>query len=375
VLHPTALLVEAEALAAEGVDEALSRLAVHRRARVTTPYHQALGRLRELARGTAAHGTCGAGVGETVADHLARPDEAITAGHLADAGTLAARLAATRERLRRQAGELNDRLPSTARAEEELEVFALDEVARRWLDATARCADAIEAIGDDEVARRLAAEPAVVFEGAQGVLLDERHGFHPHTTWSDCTPAGALEILAAVPGAEITTVGVLRSHAVRHGPGPLPTEGGALAAIPREHNRNGGWQGALRYGPFDAVLARYALDAVGGVDRLAITHLDLLERLETWRWADSYRWPGGTSDDDWVTERCTYGHCRRLAPPDEVGLARQERLTRWLERIEPVYEEVAASEEAVLAAIETALGRPVDVVSRGPTAGDVKKIR
>jgi adenylosuccinate synthase len=256
--------------------------------------------------------------------------------------------------------------------DDELAILHRDDVEALWLDAAGRVAGRLETVGDAAMAERLATAPAVVFEGAQGVLLDERHGFHPHTTWGDCTPAGALEILAAVPGAEVETLGVLRSHAVRHGAGPLPTEDAALSPLIDEHNGTGPWQGPVRHGWFDAVLCRYALAALGGVDRLAVTHLDLLEGLEAWRSADAYQWPEGASDDErLVAERNADGTCRRLAPPRREDLARQQRLTRLLERIEPVYEEVAACEGAVLAVIETALGRSVDLVSRGPTAGDV----
>jgi len=134
---------------------------------------------------------------------------------------------------------------------------------------------------------------AVVFEGAQGVLLDEQAGFHPYTTWSRCTLDNALELLAeAAPGAEVRRIGVLRAHAVRHGPGPLPTETGELRPAVREHNGFGEWQGAVRYGWFDAVLARYALAVAGPLEGLALTHLDAPSRLDRWRVCAGYQRPG-----------------------------------------------------------------------------------
>ena len=100
----------------------------------------------------------------------------------------------------------------------------------------------------------------VIFEGAQGVLLDADDGFHPFTTWSRCTAENALELITEMaPGSNAYQIGVLRSYAVRHGPGPLPTETSVLASVVKEHNHTNEWQGAVRYGWFDAVLARYAL--------------------------------------------------------------------------------------------------------------------
>ena len=93
-----------------------------------------------------------------------------------------------------------------------------------------------------------------VFEGAQGVLLDEWFGFHPHTTWSTTTFANADAVLdeAGFDGHR-TRVGVLRTYFTRHGPGPLVTEDATLRpAAPEPHNADAGWQGRFRVGAFDA---------------------------------------------------------------------------------------------------------------------------
>src|SRR5262249_53628144 len=150
-----------------------------------------------------------------------------------------------------------------------------DSLVERFLDAACPLAERGMVTPDAVLAGWLAEPGATVFEGAQGVLLDEDVGFHPFTTWSRCTPANALEILAEhAPETEVERLPALRPHAVRHGPGPSPTETAELAGAIREHNTVGDWQGAVRYGWFDAVLARYALAAAGPVDRLAVTYLD-----------------------------------------------------------------------------------------------------
>jgi adenylosuccinate synthase len=88
-------------------------------------------------------------------------------------------------------------------------------------------------VAPDEVLQGwLQAEKTVIFEGAQGVLLDAEARFHPYTTWSNCTGANAKEIVRELaPGSEMFQVGVMRSYAVRHGPGPLPTETELLAPV------------------------------------------------------------------------------------------------------------------------------------------------
>ena len=116
----------------------------------------------------------------------------------------------------------------------------------------------------------------VVFEGAQGVLLDEWHGFHPYTTWSTTTFANA-ETLLAETGQTAARLGVVRCYLTRHGPGPLVTEDPTLELADR-HNARNQWQGRFRTGHFDAVALRYALEVAGGVDGIALTHLDAAAR-------------------------------------------------------------------------------------------------
>ncbi|MCK6548017.1 adenylosuccinate synthetase, partial [Myxococcota bacterium] len=100
IVHPTALVAEARALEEKGVSGPLATVEVSDRARVVTPFHQALNRLRELARGDARHGSCGAGIGECVADALRHPDDVVTAADLrAPPGVLAPKIERVRARL------------------------------------------------------------------------------------------------------------------------------------------------------------------------------------------------------------------------------------------------------------------------------------
>ncbi|MBO2446303.1 adenylosuccinate synthetase [Actinomadura barringtoniae] len=325
---PLALAAEAAHLRDVGVPDALDRLTVDRDALLTTPYHRAAGRARELARGAARHGSCGMGVGETAAYALAY-DDAPRAGDCLSPARLRRRLTALRDWCR--------------------EAFPESE-----LPPVEDCADAFVAFGervrivDGTHLHGLLRAGNVVFEGAQGVLLDEWHGFHPYTTWSTTTFANA-ETLLAEAGESATRLGVLRAYATRHGPGPFVTEDKVLTgALPDPHNGTGRWQGSFRVGHLDLVALRYALDVVGGVDELAVTHLDVARARPDLMVCRAYEGMGPL----------------QAGPPGD--LARQEALTGRLLTARPVLEPLGDP----VRVIEEASGAPVTLESYGPTSSD-----
>jgi adenylosuccinate synthase len=364
-VHPTALLVEAAALARAGVHDSLDRIAVSENAVLITPFHQALNRLRELARGDARHGSCGIGMGEAVRDAATHPHDAVRAGDLREPAVLARRLARIRERLAPEALALG--VPTSSAGAAEREMFEDPDVAHRWSALASPVAARV--VADDTLARWLEHARAVVFEGAHGVLLDAAFGFHPHTTRSSCTADQARTLLAeSAPGVPLRTWGVLRAHAVRHGAGPLPSEDPVLRGLVHEHNTTNAWQGPVRYGWFDAVLARYALSVAPGIDALALTHVDALPRRTTWSVCDSYDVARG-DDDELLVRRG--GAVVDLIPRIDSSIQRQARLGSLLAHCRPILDSVLADEASYIACIERRLGRSIDVVSRGPTAGDV----
>ncbi|MFJ9412122.1 adenylosuccinate synthetase [Streptomyces sp. NPDC101393] len=340
LVDPLALASEARHLAALGVPAPLSLLTVDRRAALTTPYHAAANRAREQARGTDRHGSCGMGIGETAAYALAHPADAPTAGDCT-----------SRTALRRTLTLLHDRLTA---AHGPLDAPPVD----ACLDAFTAFADHVTLVDETHLPRVLRRGPAV-FEGAQGVLLDEWHGFHPHTTWSTTTFDGAETLLgeAGLPCAA-QRLGVVRTYTTRHGPGPLVTEDPRLAAaLPEAHNSHGRWQGAFRAGHFDAVAHRYALAACGGVDALAVTHLDAPARYGALRIARAYRTPDGPLP-----------HLPAARPGD---LDRQQRLTQRLLAARPDdWQSPGRDPHHWTDAISAALSAPVALESYGPTAAD-----
>jgi adenylosuccinate synthase len=372
VVHPTALLVEARVLGEKGLSAPLERVRISEQARITTPFHQAGGRIRELARGAARHGTCGVGVGETVKDAWEFPDESIVAGDLRSAATLRRKLKQIRERKHGELKYLGAEVVDRDSLVRELTVFESDTIIDDWIEQAASLSRRGLIVSDLTLRAWLAENQTAVFEGAQGALLDEWCGFHPFTSWSTCTAANATELLAeSAPDACVERIGVLRAHIVRHGPGPLPTKTVAFRDAVFDHNCHNTWQGPLRYGWFDAVLARYALDIVGGVDTLAITHLDAVPRMPTWKACGAYRVDRLPNDADLIAEHAGDGVVSRLRTPATQCLARQSRLTGVLEHTSAVYSACEPSENAVTAFLEMLLARRIDMISRGPRACDV----
>lgn len=364
VVHPTALLAEARWLERAGVRDPLARVSVSASCKVVTPFHQAASRLRELARGDARHGSCGVGVGEVMLDDAAH-DERLRAGELLDEAPLRRALARTQARKRAALDEVVRALRGDARAAPEVEALESAAVIDRWVEALAPWRARRLGADDGALGEALAADGCVVFEGAQGVLLDEWRGFHPHTTWSTCTFDNALDALRGYDGA-VRRLGVLRCYATRHGAGPFPTEDAGLTrSLHEPHNPAGAWQGAFRAGWPDAALLRYALAVCGGVDGLAVTHLD---RLGGRRWRACVGYAAGAAP--WITP------AGAPAPGPPRDLAWQEALGRSLAAASPVYEDLG---DAVTAAgyvgwLEGRVGAPVWVTSEGPRAGDKRVV-
>ncbi|MGW1738013.1 adenylosuccinate synthetase [Nocardia sp. NPDC001965] len=329
LVEPLALAAEAERLTRLGVADPLSLLSVDGRALLTTPIHIAANRAREDARGIGRHGSCGMGIGETAAYALHHD-----APRVADCR----RPAVLRHKLRALAAHYRPLLVPSGHDHEP--VAAL-------VDAYREFGAAVRITGADEL-RRFARRGRLVFEGAQGVLLDEWRGFHPHTTWSTVEPRNARAQLAAIGGRAVT-LGVTRAYTTRHGAGPFPTEDPALR-YPEPHNDFGRYQGAFRQGHLDAVLLRYAVAVCGSVDGLVVNHLDTAA--------------GGRVATGYTTRD---GILRTLEPGTWRDLAHQTALTEILATAAPVYRESPADLPGWL---QHHLGLPVALTATGPDRRD-----
>ncbi len=337
LVDPLALVAEAEHLHRLGVPDPFGLVAVDRDALLTTPYHRAANQAREEARGDGRHGSCGMGIGETASYAIEHPEDAPRVGDIASRRTLMNKL-----------GKLRDRLPVGSAP-----VPPPDDVA----DVYRAVAQRLTLTGNGYLEKLLRQGP-VVFEGAQGVLLDEWRGFHPYTTWSTTTFANAETLLReAGDAAGATRLGVARAYQTRHGRGPFPTEDPTLA-IPEPHNANGRWQGPFRTGHLDAVALGYAAEVAGGVDAIALTHLDTARRH-----AGDLRICRAYDLNGRAVGRIEPG------PPQDLGY--QEALTAMLLRARPVYDETKPDTgEDWADAVAGILRAPVVIRSHGPAVTD-----
>jgi adenylosuccinate synthase len=231
----------------------------------------------------------------------------------------------------------------------------------RWIASISRVTEYDLVWPEEKLREWFCAEERVVFEGAQGMLLDAEAGFYPYTTWSDCSPKNALNMIHEMaPDSEIFTLGVLRSHMVRHGNGPLPTETSELNKSISDHNHYNEWQGPVRYGWFDAVLARYALKAAGKIDALAVTHMDSAARSSTWTYCDGYE--DNHSPGKFLTGIPDIRH---------FSLDEKEKVTNSLFAVKPVLSQCETGELNIVAMIESLLHHPVALISNGQKAENI----
>ncbi|MEO0823645.1 MAG: adenylosuccinate synthase [Pseudomonadota bacterium] len=283
VLDPWSLLDEIERLAGQGVHVGPERLIIAENVPLILPVHQDLDRIREEAAGKAKIGTTGRGIGPAYEDKVGR--RAIRLADLADAPTLEGRLdrlMAHHEALRRGLGaEAPDREGLAA---------ALREVAPRILPYAG------------PVWRRLAearrAGRRILFEGAQGALLDIDYGTYPYVTSSNTTAGMAATGSGMGPDAIDFVLGIVKAYTTRVGEGPFPTElmdetGRHLGERGHEFGTVTGRQ--RRCGWFDAALVRQTC-LTGGISGIALTKLDVLDGMEELKVCTGYRLDGGEID-------------------------------------------------------------------------------
>jgi adenylosuccinate synthase len=284
VIDPVELVKEIEALRAQGV-EISDNLLVSDRAHVVFNYHRALDRAQEAKRSAEVRiGTTGRGIGPAYADKCSR--SGFRMGEMIDGPGFENALA---ERL----AEKNFLLSEYFGAEKLSLDVTLDEVRaaagflRPFVTDTARVLRSFLADGRK-----------VLFEGAQGALLDIDHGTYPFVTSSNTTAAGVPTGTGLPPSAVREVLGTLKAYTTRVGTGPFPSEladavGDSLRAKGGEYGTTTGRP--RRCGWFDAVAARQG-NALNGCSRIALTKLDVLDDFETIRVCVAYELDGRKID-------------------------------------------------------------------------------
>ena len=340
VVDLQALFDEVEELARAGVHVG-GRLLISDRAHVILPHHRDLDRLSEAERGTRKIGTTSRGIGPAYEDKIAR--RGIRMCDLLDT-------AAVEDHVRRVVDARN-RLAGD-------EGLVWRDVASRLAVLAARVQPWLADVSV-VLAQAMAEGRTVLFEGAQGTMLDIDHGTYPYVTSSSATAGGVCTGLGVGPRAVHAVLGIVKAYTTRVGEGPLPTE---LTGAAGEDLRTRGQEfGAVtgrprRCGWFDAVVVRHAV-RVNGIDGLALTKLDVLDGLERIPVCNAYRVGDRVLTDFPADVR----HLESCEPVLE-WLPGWSRPTRGVTRVEDLPEEA----RAYIARLEALTGVPALLVSTGP---------
>ncbi len=283
VLSPEALLEEIATLTAAGVDVA-SRLKISEACPVILPYHVAIDRAREAAKGAGKIGTTGRGIGPAYEDKVAR--RAIRLQDLFH-----------RERFAAKLGEVLDFHNFVLK-----NYFRVDTVPfQKTLDDTLAFAERIKPMVAD-VPRLLyeanRAGDQLLFEGAQGTLLDVDHGTYPFVTSSNCVAGAAAPGAGIGPQSLHYVLGITKAYTTRVGSGPFPTE--LDDDIGRQIATRGNEVGATtgrprRCGWFDAAALKRSIQ-INGVSGLCVTKLDVLDGMESVQLGVGYKMSGVPRD-------------------------------------------------------------------------------
>jgi adenylosuccinate synthase len=277
VVDPQALFAEIDEVSAAGITVG-NRLVISDKAHLILPYHRELDLLSEARRGERRIGTTSRGIGPAYEDKIAR--RGVRVGDLADTDSLSGAVqqnVAARNRL------IADSTMDWRQV--------IDDLTRAWTRMAPWVTDVSLFLHRAREAGR-----SIMYEGAQGTLLDIDHGTYPYVTSSNATIGGVCTGLGVGPKAIDGVLGVAKAYTTRVGEGPLPTElTGELGNRLRETGQEFGAVTGRprRCGWYDAVAVRYAV-RVNGLDALALTKLDVLDGLDELKVCTAYRCRGAT---------------------------------------------------------------------------------
>ncbi len=344
VLSPEALLKEMAELEARGVP-VRERLKISAACPLILPYHVALDQAREAKRGYEKIGTTGRGIGPAYEDKAAR--RGLRLGDLQD-----------EHRFARKLKEVMEFHNFSLQHYYHVEPLDYDKVLADTLEMAPELlpmmADVTSALHE-----RRRAGARIMFEGAQGSLLDIDHGTYPFVTSSNTTAGGTATGSGFGPLYLDYVLGITKAYTTRVGSGPFPTElfddtGKHLADRGHEFGATTGR--ARRCGWFDAVALRTAVN-INSVSGICLTKLDVLDGLETIRICVRYTCKDGKP----VANPIDSEDYEKLVPV-------YEDVPGWSESTlgAKTLEELPAAARAYIAKLEELVGAPIDIVSTGP---------
>ncbi|MBF5041471.1 adenylosuccinate synthase [Aggregicoccus sp. 17bor-14] len=354
VVDPAVLVGEIDALKPRGFLKDDSQLVISAHAHVIFPWHKLIDAFREKARGGAAIGTTGRGIGPAYEDKVAR--RGIRVRDLLHPDRLqrriAERLAVALEELRELCRVSGQSVPQLEAGQVFAEFSALGERLRPYVkDASLFLAE------------QVAKGSRILFEGAQGTLLDVDHGTYPFVTSSNCVAGNAAVGSGLGPTAIDKVMGISKAYTTRVGGGPFPTEltdatGDQLRKVGDEFGATTGRP--RRCGWLDGVVLRYAV-RVNGLWGIALTKLDVLSGLKQLAICNAYE-----IDGERVSE----------LPGDYEDLERvkpiYETLPGWDEQLTGVrtFEDLPENAKRYVRRVEEICGVPVVCVSVGADRGE-----
>ena len=353
VLSPEALLKEISELEAAGLD-VRSRLKISEACPLILPYHVALDQAREARRGDAKIGTTGRGIGPAYEDKVAR--RALRVQDLFDP-----------ESFRAKVDEVLDLHNFVLTKYLGAQAISADEV----VDQAMALAPAVAPMVADVSSLLYMAQQAgenLLFEGAQGALLDVDHGTYPYVTSSNCVAGAAAAGAGVGPQSLNYVLGITKAYATRVGSGPFPTElldetGMMLATVGKEFGSVTGRP--RRCGWFDGAALKRSV-RLNGISGLCITKLDVLDGLPVLKMGVGYELDGQICD---------------VLPYGAAAVARAkpilEEMPGWTESTVGVtdFNKLPANAQRYLKRLSEVCGIPIDMVSTGPDRNETIMLR
>ena len=354
VVDPWALLTEIDAIVAKGVAITPDTLKVAENAALILPLHGALDRAREsAASGAAKIGTTGRGIGPAYEDKVGR--RAIRVCDLADPAALPAKLDTLLAHHNALLRGLD--LPEIAREPLLEELLGL---APKILPYAASVWQIL-----DEAKR---AGKRILFEGAQGIMLDVDHGTYPYVTSSNTVAGQAAAGSGTGPGTVGYVLGITKAYTTRVGSGPFPTE--LTCEIGQRLGERGHEFGTVtgrkrRCGWFDAVLVRQSVK-VSGITGIAFTKLDVLDGFKELKVATGYQYKGKIFD-----------HLPPGLPADAVVEPIYETFEGWSESTQGArsWAQLPATAIKYIRRVEELIEAPVSLLSTSPEREDTILVR
>ena len=344
VVDPQALFSELDELTRNGID-VRNRLFVSDKAHLILPYHRDLDLLSEARRGERKIGTTSRGIGPAYEDKIGR--RGIRAGDLADPQGL--------EQNVRANVEARNRLVQDSHMEWQT-------VLRQLLESGARLLPIVRDVSL-MLAEAMRSGKSILFEGAQGTLLDIDHGTYPYVTSSNASIGGVCTGLGIGPRAIDGVLGVVKAYTTRVGEGPLPTE--LTGEMGNRLRDSGNEYGAVtgrprRCGWYDAVAVRYGV-RINGLDALALTKLDVLDGLERIEICTAYRC-GSRTLTEFPSDLSQLAACQ----PVYESMPGWDTPTRGAKR----FADLPENARRYIARLEQVSGVPAAIVSTGSDRED-----